>query len=90
MELCENSRNTFHILRQLYTCVTDIFVFNVPWGQYLDTENYKILEHIKDGAAMAGKYNAKMMVFKKPNVIIVFSNNALNKSKLSEEPKSKQ
>ena len=36
---------------------TDIFLFDVPQGQYLYTENYKIFERIKNGAAMAGKYH---------------------------------
>ena len=72
MQLSVNSINIFHILRQIYTSVTDIFLFNIPRGQYLDTEKYKILESIKDGSAMALKYNAKRLVFKKPNVLIVF------------------
>ena len=36
--------------------------------------NYKILEAIKDGKALARKFNSKMMRFKTPNVIIVFLN----------------
>ena len=52
MGLCENKRNTFQILRQIYTSVTDIFLFNIPCNQYLDTEKYKILESIKDGSAV--------------------------------------
>ena len=85
MELSENSRNTFHILRQIYTSVTDIFLFNIPRGQYMDSENYKILESIKDGSAIAGKYNSKKLIFKKPNVLIVFSNKAPNMNKLSKD-----
>ena len=46
-------------------------------------ENYKILEHIKDGKAMAGKFNSKLLKFKKPNIVIVFSNNEPNMSHLS-------
>ena len=51
----------------------------------MDSENYKILESIKDGSAIAGKYNSKKLIFKKPNVLIVFSNNAPNMSKLSKD-----
>ena len=54
-----NPRNTFHILRQHYTQQTDNFLFNLPRGQCMDSENYKILESIKDGSATAGKYNSK-------------------------------
>ena len=86
MELSENSRNTFHILRQIYTCVTDIFLFNIPRGQYMDSENYKILESIKDGSAIAGKYNSKKLIFKNPNVFMgFFSNKAPNMIKLSKD-----
>ena len=83
MELSENSRNRFHILRQLYTHDTDIFFFNLPRGQYMDSGNYKILESIKDGSAIAGKNNSKNLFFLIPNIHIVFSKWAPNKSKLS-------
>ena len=46
-------------------------------------ENYKILEHIKDGKAMAGKFNSRLLKFKKPNIVIVFSNKEPTKSHLS-------
>ena len=72
MELSENSRNSFHILRQIYRSVTDIFLFNIPRDQYMDTQKYKILKSIKDGLAMASKFNAKRLVFKKPNKIMFF------------------
>ena len=49
----------------------------------MDSGNYTILESVKDGSAIAGKYNSKKLVFKKPNILIVFSNWAPNKSKLS-------
>ena len=77
--------NTVHVMRQMCTRQTDIFLFDIPQEQYLDTENYKILESIKDGAAMAGKYMSKKLIFRKPNVVMVFSNKAPNKSKLSED-----
>ena len=85
MDICENSRNTFHIMRQICTIVADIFLFDIPQDQYLDTENHKISECIKNGAAMAGKFNGKKLIFKKPNVVMFFSNKAPNKSKLSED-----
>ena len=72
-------------MRQMCTRQTDIFLFDIPRNQNLDTENYKFFEHIKNGAAMAGKYMSKKLIFKKPNVVMVFSNKAPNKSKLSED-----
>ena len=55
MDMCENSRNTLNVMRQMCTRQLDIFLFDVPRDQYLDTENYNIFERIKNGAAMAGK-----------------------------------
>merc|ERR1711954_309938 len=85
LELNENSRNTFHILGKLCSKHTYIFLFNVPRGEYLDTEQYKILGRIKDGAALDGKYNSQKLNFKKPNVLIVFSNGRPDKNKLSRD-----
>ena len=51
---------------------TNIFLFNVARGVKLDKEQYKILESIKDGEAVDGKYMSRQFNFKKPNVLIVF------------------
>ena len=83
LELSENSRNTFHILGKICSTNTDIFLFNLPRGEYLGTEQYKILESIKDGAAVDGKYNSQKLYFKKPNVLIVFANDEPKRAKLS-------
>ena len=83
LELGENSRNTFHILGKICSTNTDIFLFNLPRGEYLGTEQYKILESIKDGAAVDGKYNSQKLYFKKPNVLIVFANDEPKRAKLS-------
>ena len=72
LELSENSRNSFHIMGKICSTNTDIFLFNVARGEHLDREQYKILEYIKDGAAVDGKYNSQKLYFKKPNVLIAF------------------
>ena len=64
---------------------TDIFLFNVARGEHLDIEQYKILESIKDGVAVDGKYNSQKLYFKKPNVLIVFSNKEPNQNTLSKD-----
>ena len=81
-QLGENSRNTFHILGKLYSTNNDIFLFNVARGEYLSTEQYKLLESIKDGSAMDGN---RVLNFKKPNVFIVFANREPDRDKLSED-----
>merc|ERR1711954_452764 len=85
LELSENSRNTFRILGKIYSTNTDLFLFNLPRGEYLGTEQYKILESIKYGEAVEGKYNSQRLYFKKPNVLIVFSTKEPNKNTLSKD-----
>ena len=85
MELSETQRNAFHILRGVYSGQTHIFFFNLPRGQCMDSENYKLLKSIKDGSAIAGIYNSKKLILKKPNILIVFANNEPYRSKLSKD-----
>ena len=85
LELCKNSRKTFHILGKICSTNTDIFLFNVARGEYLDHEQYKILESIKDGVTLDGKFNSHKLYFDKHNVLIVFSNNESKKNRLSKD-----
>ena len=64
---------------------TDIFLFNVPRSGYLDHEQYEILESIKDGFAVDGKYKSQKLHFKVPNVLIVFSNKEPDQNTLSKD-----
>ena len=85
LALSENPRNTFHILGKLCSTNTDIFLFNVPRSGYLDHEQYEILESIKDGFAVDGKYKSQKLHFKVPNVLIVFSNKEPDQNTLSKD-----
>ena len=85
LTLSENSRNTFHIIGKHCSKLTDIFLFNVGRGVRLDTEQYDILENIKDGEALDGKYMGRQLNFKQPNVLMVFSNSEPEKYKLSKD-----
>ena len=58
---------------------------DVARAEHLNKEQYKILEYIKDGAAVDGKYNSQKLYFKKPNVLIVFSNKEPNQNTLSKD-----
>ena len=62
LQLGETSRNTFQIFGKLCSTNTDIFLFNVPRRGYLSTEQYKILESIKDGFALDGKFNSFLRI----------------------------
>ena len=48
-------------------------------------ENYKILQNINAGRAVAGKFNSQKLLFKKPNIVVVFSNTEPDKSNLSSD-----
>merc|ERR1712081_60000 len=85
LELSEISRNTFHILGKLCSKHTDIFLFNVTRQGFLEVEGYRILESIKDGVAIDGKYNSQKLNFKQPNVLMVFSNREPDQNKLSKD-----
>merc|ERR1712082_18419 len=85
LELSENSQNTFHIMGKTCSKLTDIFLFNVVRSEYLDTEQYRILECIKDRKAVNGKYNSQKLKFKKPDVLMVFSNREPDQNKLSKD-----
>ena len=83
LPLSENSRNTFHIMGKICSNKTDIFLFNVARAVRLGLQQYKILERIKDGKAVYGKYNSQKLKFKKPNVLMVFSTREPDQNKLS-------
>ena len=83
--LVENERNTFHVLKKHTSRKTDIFLFNIPKAQYMTSENYQILEQIKDGCAITGKFNSSLLKFKEKNIVIVFSTKFPNKSHLSKD-----
>ena len=74
MSLTESSKDILHNMKKWVDMQTDKFLFNIVKSVYISDVNYKILEDIKDGKALARKFNSKMMRFKTPNVIIVFSN----------------
>ncbi len=74
MSLTESSRNLLHYMRGCVDIATDIFLFNIPKSVDKENVNYSLLENIKDGKAMTGKYTTKKLYFTTPNVVMVFSN----------------
>ena len=52
----------------------DIFLFNTPKSVYVNDVVHTLLENIKDGKAIAGKFDTRKMIFTKPNVILILDN----------------
>ena len=76
------SRNKFHILGKLSSTNNDIYLFNVERDQYPYSEQYTILESIKNGTCI---HNEEVFNLKKPNVFIVFANIEPDRDELSED-----
>ena len=84
MEISDSPKNIFYILKKC-SSTANIFLFNLPRATTLERDNYKILENIKDGSAIAGKYQSCKVRFRKPNIVIVFSNYGPETDALSED-----
>ena len=76
--------NIFYILKKC-SSTANIFLFNLSQATVLKRDNYKILENIKDGSAIIGKYQSCKVRFKKHNIVIVFSNYGPETDALSED-----
>ena len=74
LDLKMKSSNVLHALTKQPLSSIDIFLFNEPRAKNYEVCNYSILESIKDGIAVASKYNNDVIHFKVPNVVVVFSN----------------
>ena len=74
VSLRESSKDILQNMKKWVDMQTDKFLFNIVKGVYINDVNYKLLEDIKDGKALATKYNSQNLYFKRPNVIIVFLN----------------
>ena len=83
LELSNTSPNILHALSKRPLSTTDIFLFNDTRATSSLSQNYSILENIKDGSAISSKYNSEIIRFKTPNSVIVFSNNQPDKQRLS-------
>ena len=85
LDLDGRSQDIYHSLSKRPLEATSIFLFNIS-KDCKDTENsYRVLESIKDGRAMTKKYDSKMLHFKTPNVVMVFSNAPPDPARLSRD-----
>ena len=81
--LAARSMDILYCMQELVDITTDIFLFNIPKGAIMGKIDCKLLENIKDGEAMVTKFKSRIMRFKKPNVIMVFSNDYPDTGKLT-------
>ena len=74
-----------NILKKRGLSSVNIFLFNdarsTKGDEYVNM--YRILEDIKDGAATSSKYDSRVIKFKTPNIVMVFSNVRPNMKRLS-------
>ena len=85
LDLKMKTANVLHVLTKQPLSTKDIFLFNKPRATNNELCNYSILESIKDGTAVASKYNNNVMRFKIPNIVVVFSNHIPNTRELSKD-----
>ena len=85
LDLKMMTANILHVLTKRPLSSTDIFLFNETRAINYESCNYSILESIKDGIAVASKYNGDFLQFKVPNVVIAFSNTQPKMKQLSRD-----
>ena len=86
ISLQTKSGHITHALTKHPLATADIFLFNV--GKCVDTFteiNYEMLEGIKDGELFSSKYDSQRIKVKTPNIVMVFSNDGPNTSKLAKD-----
>ena len=83
MDIKAKNSSLCHALRKRSLVTSNIFLFNVGKAKTEADVNYEVLEKIKDGHIFASKYDSKELLFKTPNIVIVFSNDRPNIKQLA-------
>ena len=83
LDICSKPSDIYYILSRRPLQTIDVFIFNDARSQ--DDVSYIVLEQIKDGCASSTKYCSRMLNFRIPNIVIVFSNRRPDRGKLSED-----
>ena len=81
----KNSESLFHALSKRTLELVDVFVFNVPRSFKTLDIPYTLFEDIKDGQAISTKYDSKLLKFKTPNILIIFSNRIASWANMSKD-----
>ena len=74
-----------HVLSKRCLMTIDTFLFDVGKANTDDRVNYELLEKIKNGRTVAGKFDSKELKFKTPNTVVVFSNEKPDVRELSKD-----
>ena len=83
LDVCSKPTDIYYILSHRPLQTTDVFIFND--ARSLDDVSYIALEQIKDGRVSSTKYCSQILNFRRPNIVIVFSNRPPIHSKLSKD-----
>ena len=86
LDMRSKANDIYLTLSKRPLATTDLFLFNDPRSAPSDSiPCYSVLEAIKDGTAINGKYHSEVVRFKAPNIVIVFSNNNPDVHQLSKD-----
>jgi len=85
MDIRMKKSSICHILGKRSLMTTDIFLFDVGKARTEDNMNYELIEQIKNGRTLAGKFDSKELKFHTPNIIVVFSNEKPDVDQLSKD-----
>ena len=83
--LDKRSDGILHTLTKRTVALIDIFIFNIPRSFAAVDVPYTLLEEIKDGQAISSKYDSKILRFKTPNIVVVFSNEDCTERMMSKD-----
>ena len=83
--LDKRSDGILHTLTKRTLALIDIFIFNIPRSFATLDVPYTLLEEIKDGQAISSKYDSKILRFKTPNIVVVFSNEDATETMMSKD-----
>ena len=81
----KNADGILYALSKRILSLIDLFIFNIPRSFYMDDFPYAILEEIKDGNAVSTKYDSSILELNTPNIVVVFSNEAPDKRRMSKD-----
>ena len=81
----KNAESILHTLSKKTLALIDVFVFNIPRSFDTLLAPYSLFEAIKDGRAISTKYDSKVLNFRKPNILVIFSNDTPYTNKVSKD-----